>query len=334
MVALLTVGSAILLLSCDKKKPVDPAGDEALISRVMDSMEIVTSENGVLKSVFRSPLVEDHEFAKAAFQEHPKGIEVISYDTLGMESSRVVSDYALHWTERDLWELKGNVMVTGENGRRLFTQQLSWDRKIAKIYSNVDSKVEEGEDEFIGEGFEADDDFSRWTFRRLKGRVSVDTEPTTDSTGGAPASAGSPASAPATSSAPAATSASASTATSSPTAAPAAPSASATTPAASTAGQASPQATNPASRAPSSRALPATSPRTNSPRGTSRNGTPAPHRSPASRTSPASGNLPATAPQSSSRLEPVQLNNAAEGQMIQRAEPQKAAQKVAEVSTE
>jgi hypothetical protein len=167
-----------LLISCEGDRKADEANDEALVSATMENMEIATSENGRTTSLFRAPLVEDHEFAKAAFREYRKGIEMLQYDSLGRESSRVEADYALHWTERDLWELKGNVMVTGEGGRRLFTQQLSWDRKIAKIYSNVDSKVEEGTDEFIGEGFEAADDFSRWTFRRLKGRVGVDVEPT------------------------------------------------------------------------------------------------------------------------------------------------------------
>ncbi len=177
MVALLTAGSAILLISCDKGKKVSENNDEALVTRTMDSMEITTSDNGQLQNVFRAPLMEDHAFAKAPFQEYRKGIELVSYDSLGMESSHVMADYALHWTDRDLWELKGNVFVMGENDRKLFTQQLSWDRKIKKIYSNVDSKVEEGQDVFIGEGFEADDDFGRWTFRKLTGRVSVEMGP-------------------------------------------------------------------------------------------------------------------------------------------------------------
>ncbi len=185
MIALLVVGSAISLMSlssCGGKKKGEPVNDENLISRTVDNMELLTTENGKTTNLFKAPLVEDHAFAKAAFQEYRRGIEVIGYDSLEQEASHVQADYALHWTERDLWELKGNVVVTGEDGRKLTTQQLMWDIKLKKIYSNVDSKVEEGEDVFIGEGFEAADDFSQWTFRRLKGRVSVDVEPTADST--------------------------------------------------------------------------------------------------------------------------------------------------------
>ncbi len=185
MIALLIAGSAISLMSfssCGGSKKAPPMNDENLIARTMDSREILTTKNGKATNLFKALLMEDHAFAKAAFQEYRKGIEVIGYDSLEQQSSYVAADYALHWTERDLWELKGNVLVTGENGRRLTTQQLMWDVKLKKIYSNVDSKVEEGQDVFIGEGFEAADDFSSWTFRRLKGRVSVDTEPSADST--------------------------------------------------------------------------------------------------------------------------------------------------------
>lgn len=176
-VALLVMGSAISLLSCGGRVAVtDAAGDEALISRTVRDMEVLSSENGEKTRLMRAPLMEEHAFAKAAFEEFPQGMEVVGFDSIGRPSSKVTADYALHWTARDLWELKGNVFVEGEEGQRLYTQQLTWDRKIAKIYSNVDSKVEEGEDVFIGEGFEANDDFSRWTFRRLKGTVGVNME--------------------------------------------------------------------------------------------------------------------------------------------------------------
>ncbi len=167
-----------MLSACDRQKQAEPINEDTLISRSVDSMLVITTENGKKTNLFSALVMEDYEFARVPFTEYRKGVEAIAYnDSTGVETSHIMSDYALHWTDRDLWELKGNVMVVGEEGRKLFSQQLTWDRKTKKIYSNVDSKVEEGDDVFIGDGFEADDDFSRWTFRRLTGRVSVDVEP-------------------------------------------------------------------------------------------------------------------------------------------------------------
>jgi LPS export ABC transporter protein LptC len=158
----------------------EPIDEETVVARAIDSMTTIATDNGRRTQRFFTPLMEDYDFAKEPFSEYRRGIEVIGYDTLGVENSNVVADYALHWTKRDLWELKGNVKMTGSEGRRLTTQQLFWDRKTHLIYSNVDSKVEEGADVFIGEGFDADENLERWTFRRLKGQVAVSVEPTQD----------------------------------------------------------------------------------------------------------------------------------------------------------
>jgi hypothetical protein len=42
----------------------------------------------------------------------------------------------------------------------------------------VDSKVIQGQDVFIGEGFESDDRFEKWSFRKFTGKLTVDTEVT------------------------------------------------------------------------------------------------------------------------------------------------------------
>ena len=67
------------------------------------------------------------------------------------------------------------------NGQELYTQQLFWNEKTRRIWSNVDSKiVEESGNSYIVEGFESDDQLKDWTFRRIKGRMWVNIEPTRD----------------------------------------------------------------------------------------------------------------------------------------------------------
>jgi hypothetical protein len=140
-------------------------------------MTLIVTDNGRRTQRFFTPLVEDYDFAKEPFSEYRRGIEVISYDSLGAETSNVVADYALHWTKSDFWELKGNVKIVGSEGRRLFTQQLFWNRKTKRIYSNVDSRIDENNGFYIAVGFESNEDLTRATLRELKGQVSVDVEP-------------------------------------------------------------------------------------------------------------------------------------------------------------
>jgi hypothetical protein len=169
-------------MACGSEPTATEPDDEKIVSRVVRNMEYLSSLNGRKEQLLRAPIREEHAFARPAFETFPEGMEVIGYDSLGQPSSRLVADYALHWTERDLWEFNGNVVVEGEEGQKLYTQQLRWDRKIKKVYSNVDSKLEENGTPLYGTGFEAADDFSNWVFRGVTGTVTVEVKPTADST--------------------------------------------------------------------------------------------------------------------------------------------------------
>ena len=72
------------------------------------------------------------------------------------------------------------LLVVKSDGKNLYTQQLFWNQQTKKIYSNVDSKIvqNDGRDVFIGEGFESDEEFKDWRFRRMKGRMEVEVKPT------------------------------------------------------------------------------------------------------------------------------------------------------------
>ena len=83
------------------------------------------------------------------------------------------------YDEKDFLAARGNVVVEKSDGKKLYTQQLFWNARTKKIYSNVDSKIvqNDGRDVFIGEGFESDEEFKDWRFRRMKGRMEVEVKP-------------------------------------------------------------------------------------------------------------------------------------------------------------
>ena len=53
----------------------------------------------------------------------------------------------------------------------VYTQQLFWNAKTKKIYSNVDTKILQADALHIGVGFEADDDLSNIHFRKYSSEV-------------------------------------------------------------------------------------------------------------------------------------------------------------------
>lgn len=186
-VALSVVGSAILLFSCSgEAQDTKSAAEESMMTEYSEDLSIINSQNGRRSYHFVTPLLEGYTLAREPYREFRKGIKITTYqdDSLSSVDAVLTANYAIYYQNRELWEAKGNVVVKKSDGKTLYTQQLFWNARTGKIYSNVDSKIVQnnGRDVFIGEGFESDEEFKDWRFRRMKGRMEVEMKQRADST--------------------------------------------------------------------------------------------------------------------------------------------------------
>ena len=189
MVALSLAGSAILLFSCeDASAGAEAPDDPALMTEYCEDLTVVMSQNGRRSYIFETPLLEGYSQASEPYREFRKGVKITTYkdDSLSTVNSVLTANYAIYYGERELWEAKGNVVVEKADGTTLYTQQLFWNARTRRIYSNVDSRIVQrgGRQDVVGEGFESDEEFNDWRFRRSKGRLEVQVKPSerTDST--------------------------------------------------------------------------------------------------------------------------------------------------------
>ena len=185
-VALSVTGSAILLFSCaDKDAGRASASEETMMTEYSEDLSVVMSQNGRRSYHFVTPLLEGYSLAREPYREFRKGVKITTYqnDSLTTVDAVLTANYAIYYENRELWEAKGNVVVEKSDGKTLYTQQLFWNARTKKIYSNVDSKIVQnnGRDVFIGEGFESDEEFKDWHFRRMKGRMEVQMKQSADS---------------------------------------------------------------------------------------------------------------------------------------------------------
>lgn len=174
---LLILGSAASLSSC-RDRHAESYNPETLVTQRSDTLTMIVSKNGIRESRFTAPLMENYELAREPYMVYRKGIYVETYKP-GTEEieSTIIADYAIRYEGREVWEARGNVVATGHDDRTLYTEQLFWNQKTGRIYSNVESTVVQGDDVFVGEGFESDEKFEHWTFRNYTGRLAVDVSP-------------------------------------------------------------------------------------------------------------------------------------------------------------
>ena len=148
-----------------------------------DTLTIISSKNGRKSYRFYTPLMERYQIdGKPYYMEFRRGIDLVTLDSLGRDESTIVSNYAIYLEPQELWEAKGNVVVTNAEGQVLETQQLFWNQKTGRVYSNVDTKITQESDVIYGTGFESDDKFADFVLRQPMGRVGVDIQPTDSTT--------------------------------------------------------------------------------------------------------------------------------------------------------
>lgn len=176
IIALLVMGSAILLSSCGGNSSTEQESLDRIKTEESHNLTIVMSENGRRSYLFETPLLEGYMLGRDPYREFCKGISITTYqdDSLSTVNAVLVANYAIYYDKRRLWEAKGDVVVTKHDGTRLYTQQLFWNSATKRIYSNVDTRLVTDTDELIGEGFESDEEMNEPRFRRWKGKMQVD----------------------------------------------------------------------------------------------------------------------------------------------------------------
>ena len=140
-----------------------------------EKLSIVMSQNGRRSYLFETPLLEGYTLGAEPYREFRKGIKITTYqdDSLAQVDMVLTANYAIYYEKRELWEAKGDVVGRKFDGKQLYTQQLFWDARTQKVYSNVDTKLVQGNNVSVGESFEATEDLSDWRFRYQKSRVVV-----------------------------------------------------------------------------------------------------------------------------------------------------------------
>ncbi len=166
-----------MLFSCEKRSQGEEAKNESgLMTEYSENLSIVMSQNGRRSYFFETPLLEGYTLGAEPYREFRKGIKITTYqdDSLSQVDMVLTANYAIYYEQRELWEAKGDVVGRKFDGKQLYTQQLFWDARTGKVYSNVDTKLVQGNNVSVGESFEATEDLSDWRFRYQKSRVEVE----------------------------------------------------------------------------------------------------------------------------------------------------------------
>lgn len=145
---------------------------ETMPSMNTDSVTTLISDSGIT----RYKLVADNwqVFDKAAepFWYFPKGIYLERFDSLFQVEAKILADSAWNYTDKRLWRLKGNVDIRNMEGEKFLSDELFWDQKEERVYSDKYIEIKRGDTELKGYGFESNQAMTEYRiFRPHDGKI-------------------------------------------------------------------------------------------------------------------------------------------------------------------
>ncbi|MGB3948321.1 MAG: LPS export ABC transporter periplasmic protein LptC [Bacteroidia bacterium] len=136
------------------------------------------SDSARIRSCLKTPQV-DHYLGKKPYYEMVKGLDVVFYDQNRKEQTKLTANYGIGYdngeneNKMSVMEAKGNVIVINEKGDKLNTEHLVWNSQTKKIYTNEFVKITTKDEVIWGNGLEAEEDFSEYEIKQVKGQIAL-----------------------------------------------------------------------------------------------------------------------------------------------------------------
>ena len=139
------------------------------------NVELTFSDSGRVNFEIFAPLLNKYN-GDRPYMDCPKGVTIVSYDSQGAQEAILTSDYAISEENPQRMEARNRVVITNvKNGDTLKTEKIIWDKMNKRIYSDVEVRQIRSDGTInIGDGFDADERFTKYTVRNPRGEIIAD----------------------------------------------------------------------------------------------------------------------------------------------------------------
>lgn len=143
-------------------------------------VEMTYSDSGRIMIRLISPAL-NHYQGDEPYLEFPEGLHLLFYDSALRVQSELTANYGINWENKKMMEVKDDVVIVNHTTQEtLNTEQVIWDQRTKKIYSEVFVKRTTPDGVLYGKGFDADESLRSWKLRNVSGEFIYEEEPTED----------------------------------------------------------------------------------------------------------------------------------------------------------
>ncbi|MGW9684102.1 LPS export ABC transporter periplasmic protein LptC [Flagellimonas sp. 2504JD1-5] len=178
---------AFLFMSCkdnyqrvgeEAVKPIFPQGvaQNFTLTYTETPKELSTEDADSSKviAILTSPITEDYDNQSFKYRTFPEGLVVDFFDEKNQKSV-IIADYGIVYSQTNLIDLQGNVVIETHDGKKLETPQLFFDRKNNWIFTEEVFTYTNLEDGSImdGEGLDLNREFSYFRAHKTYGLLTI-----------------------------------------------------------------------------------------------------------------------------------------------------------------
>ena len=170
----LAVVMLLLFSSCSgKKKELGAAITERDSLPVMDTQGVVTlvSDSGVIRYRLNAEEWLVYDKKDPPYWAFEKGVYVEKFDSLFQVEASIKADTAYYYDKKKLWKLISNVHIQSQKGELFDTELLYWDQNAKKVYSDKAVRVEQTDRIIYAEGFESNEQMTKYTFFKVNNTI-------------------------------------------------------------------------------------------------------------------------------------------------------------------
>jgi LPS export ABC transporter protein LptC len=150
--------------------------------RITTEAEYFYSDSGHVRNRLRAGRVSEYVTEGKQRTEMTDSVELVFFDPHGGPVSTLTALRALISPKKQRMEVFQHVIFINSRGERMETEHLVWSQDSARVYTDSAVKITRAQDVIYGEGLDADEDFSRYTLRKITGTLFVQPGDTASST--------------------------------------------------------------------------------------------------------------------------------------------------------
>jgi len=163
------------LMACNNdlsKLPPDASLKDLDNDRATD-VTFIKSENGKVKAKLHTQQFIQNESAKPPYIDMLNGLKVEFFDDSMRVESTLTARSARYYPQEQNVIARDSVVVVNNKGEKLQTEELIWNSKLERIYTEKFVRITKGDQINYGDGLEATQDFKWSRIKKLRGSIPV-----------------------------------------------------------------------------------------------------------------------------------------------------------------